>query len=284
MPRTNPRHPDPTRRRWRQRWLAALLCGWALSACAGGSGSSGFDAVTAENRAIDQALASQGCETNDGLTICASGAATPTPSGTPTLPPATATAMSTATSSRPPTPLASPTTTQSLPSLTATPSPTGSPVPPSPTRTTTPSPTATATGTTRVADTPTPTATPIPAQPSVDIDIGANDTLPCVESGPRQPCIVTLTFAPRGAPAAAAYRVAVRTRHPDRAWTIVPVTGNSASIPVDPTATDTRYQVAILLFVQDPGFVPDQVELLSDTGADFAFVTPLLTAEQIGIP
>jgi hypothetical protein len=281
MHRTSSRRPDPTPRARHWRWLVlvALCCGWALSACAGGSGSSGFDAVTAENKAIDRALESQACEVNDGLTICASGAGTPLPSDTPTPPPPSATPT--------PSAVATATATQSSPAVTATASPTGSPAFRSPTPTSSlppPSATPTATGTTRRSDSPTPTATPIPAQPSVDINIGTADTLPCQQAGPQQPCVFTLTFVPRGAPAAAAYRAAVRTRNPNRAWMIVPVSNNSAAIAVDPAATGTQYQIAVLLFLHEPGFVPDEVELLADTGADFAFVTPPLTAEQIGVP
>ena len=69
----------------------------------------------------------------------------------------------------------------------------------------------------------------------------------------------------------------MRSRNPNSAWSILPVTDNSASIAVDPTPASRRYQIAVLLFAQDPGFVPDRVDLLGDTGADFAFVTPLLT-------
>jgi hypothetical protein len=58
--------------------LAALLCAVLLAACAGGSGSSGFDlALKKENEAIDRALATSGCETNAGLTICASSGSAP---------------------------------------------------------------------------------------------------------------------------------------------------------------------------------------------------------------
>jgi hypothetical protein len=59
----------------------------------------------------------------------------------------------------------------------------------------------------------------------------------------------------------------------------LPATDNSASIAVNPTPAGRRYQIAVLLFLRDPGFVPDRVNLLADTGADFAFVTPLLTPE-----
>ena len=80
-------------------------------------------------------------------------------------------------------------------------------------------------------------------------------------------------------PPGAAYRVAVRTRNPDGPWLIVPVADASAAIAVDPSRSGRDYQIAVLVFLQEPGFVPEQVELLADTGADLAFVTPVLSAE-----
>ena len=71
MNRSSSRRTDTTRR-IRPLWLGllALLCGWAFMACAGGSGSSGFDlALKAENDAIDRALGADDCQVNDGLTI-----------------------------------------------------------------------------------------------------------------------------------------------------------------------------------------------------------------------
>ncbi len=50
--------------------LTWLLLGLALTACAGGSGSSGFDASPTENAAIQQALDQQRCVERQGLTIC----------------------------------------------------------------------------------------------------------------------------------------------------------------------------------------------------------------------
>src|SRR5215510_5740403 len=99
-------------------WLAALACAVLLAACAGGSGSSGFDAaLKAENDAIDRAIESETCEVENGLTICASNTApppsptathlpqTPTPlaaSPTATLPVPTQTTASEASPSAPP--------------------------------------------------------------------------------------------------------------------------------------------------------------------------------------
>jgi len=227
-----------------------LACGALLAACAGGSGSSGFD-VAAENAAINRALQSQGCEVIQGLTICASGSPTPTPASTAT--------------STPGIPAFTPTAT-GTPASAATPTTTTTPHFASPTPSTTlplPNPT------------PTPTATPVPSQPSVDIDVGPNDTLPCRRVAPGAPCITVVTFHPIGAPADAAYRVAVRTIAPSSTWTIQTAVDNSAAVEVD--TSGPTYQIAVLLFLSDPGTLPKRVSLLSDTGADFAFVTPVLT-------
>jgi hypothetical protein len=73
------------------------------------------------------------------------------------------------------------------------------------------------------------------------------------------------------------YWVAVRTRDPDSAWLLIPATDNSAAIAVNPAPSARRYQIAVLLFEGDPGPLPSRVVVLADTGADFAFVTALLT-------
>jgi hypothetical protein len=240
-----------TRRRVSSPLACALVlaCALLLAACSGGSGSSGFDAA-AENAAIARALQSQGCQTIEGLTICASGSATPTPLSTPTGTPA---AHFTLTPSPSATPggVLTPTTTPHF----ASPSPTTTLVLPNPTTT--------------------PTATPVPSQPSVVIDVGPNNTLPCRRTLPGAPCVAVVTFHPIGAPADAAYRVAVRTVSQPNTWTVVPVTDNSAAVEVNPSSP--AYQLAVLLFLSEPGPIPVHITLLSQSGADFAFVTPALT-------
>jgi len=220
--------------------LLAALCCVALAAC-GGSGSSGFDAIAAENAAIDRALSDDGCEIEGGLTICAAqGIPTPPtapPSASPTLSPAAP-----ATPTRTPEALPSASATRTAPGLTRTPTPS-----------------------------PTPTATLVPAQPGVDIDVDAGDITSCAQVDPSQPCVLRLTFAPIDAPPDAVYRAAARTRDPDSAWAVLPVSGNDAVIPVPADAS--VMQVAVLLFLAPPGFVADEVMLLADSGADFAFVT-----------
>jgi hypothetical protein len=255
MHRTVTRRSDPTPRRCRGRWvwLVALWCALAAAACAGGSGSSGFDPLLRENRAIEEALETMGCEMSDGLTICPSGAETATPEP----------------------PFDSPTQT---PNPTGTPEPdrTGTATPTS----ATPRPTLTPTMGATTA-TPTPTGTAGQLQPGVDTNIGRDDTIPCELSSADAPCFFVFTFQPAGLPSAAAYSVAVRTRNPDGDWLVLPVVDNSAVIEIDTSASGPDYQIAVLVFTEEPPFVPETVVLLADTGADYAFVTPVLAPEVL---
>ncbi len=265
------------RPRARSLWLVALCC--ALAACAGGSGSSGFDALLAENTAIQKALDTDGCEVNEGLTICASGGAPP-PISTPTSQPEpTFTATPTRTGTRAPTASPTPTTSLPRPSFTATLAPTGSVEPTNRrTRTTTPEPPPSTPTTTPAMSTftPTPTATPIPVGPSVDTNVAATE-ITCQSSGSDDGCIFLFRFQPEGFPSDAAYRVALRTRNPDGPWLVMPAVDNSAPIEVDDRS---QFQIAVLVFLPEPPSVPESVSLLADTGADFAFVTPVLTAQS----
>ena len=89
-------------------WLLSVL---VLAACAGGSGSSGFDnSPSAENAAISQALDQQRCVQRPALIICPADQETPSPLPTPTAPGA-------ATG----TPVASPTPTVHEPTVTPQP-------------------------------------------------------------------------------------------------------------------------------------------------------------------
>ena len=231
-------------------WLAAALLALLLAGC-GGSGSSGFDAVAAENDAIDQALDNTSCVTEGGLTICASGEVE-TPPTPPTAEPSfTATPQAVGS--------ATPTGTQLAE---RTPTPTGTPFFATPTTTRAPgTPTAS----------PTRTATLAPAQPSVDIQPDPTDIANCASTADSQSCTLRIVFVPVSAPAGAAYRAAVRQRNPDSNWRVMPVEGNVVEISIPPEVSVV--QTAILLFEREPGPVPNQVEVLADTGADFAFVT-----------
>lgn len=247
MQRTISHRPAPPslRRRSPLGCFLALICAALLSACAGGSGSSGFELARAENRAIERALASDGCEVNDGLTICASDSALPT---------TTATARVEMT--RTPTPTG--------------PAPTGSAIPTGSPSTRTP------TATRHASRTPTPT--PIPPQPAVDINLAPGEAIPCQQDGPAGACSFVLSYDTRGVPDDAAYRVALRPRNPDGRWRILPATDGGAVVAV-PSASP-QYQIAVLVFLDAPTFVPDEVELLAESGADLAFVTPVLSVES----
>ncbi|MBX3027824.1 hypothetical protein KF840_23260 [bacterium] len=242
--------PRPTFRRIAGAWFLAAWGAAVLGGCAGGSGSSGFDIVAAENRAIDNAIGSGGCVVERGLTICASEAvATPAPSATPTH--------------------------TALPSRTGTPGPVQSETATPPLRTATPTgtslalPSATRTGT-AIGASPTATATRGVSQPSVDIQPEAGDVANCAGSADSQSCVVRFVFVSAAAPADAAYRAAVRARSPDSAWRVLPVEGNAVEVQVP--AGVRVIQTAILLYDRDPGPVPSEIQALSESGADFAFV------------
>lgn len=246
----------PTAWRMACAWALAALCAALLTGCAGGSGSSGFDIVAAENGAIDNAIGSGGCVVERGLTICAAAeGATPPPSPTPThtlLPSPTGT----------PAPIRS----ESATPLQRTATPTGTPFS---------LPSATRTGT-RIAGSP--TATRGPSQPSVDIQVDGTDVATCAASADSQPCAVRVMFVPVEAPAGAAYRFAVRARNPDTAWRVRVADGAVIEIVVPPGVT--AIQTAILLYERDPGPVPPEIQVLSDSGADFAFVAAPLVVRS----
>lgn len=258
------RPPTSMRHRCRPMWarLAAVSCAVLLAACSGGSGSSGFD-VSAENTAIDTALATQDCTVNDGLTICPSGAEVPTSSPSPSatvtmpVPQVTATAQNPPTStSTPPRPM----TASATPTFHLTETPTRTPTSP---------------------PTLTPTTTPIPS-PQVITNLGSSTVVPCVASSPTAPCLFEFMFQPQGFAASTTFAVAFRTRNPDSDWQIVTPTatptGFSAIVPVDPGA---QYQFAVLVFVGGDGRTAPSVDALGQTDATFAFVTPGLTTEEV---
>jgi len=295
----NPHAASSSHRRLALAWVL-VLCG-LVAGCAGGSGSSGFD-VAAENRAIDHALATDTCTVVDGLTICASSSA-PSPTATtivvePTFTPTasiepSATRTTTAMIQRSRTPTSTPSAPTATATSTGTPdgstaTPTGTPESITATPTGTPelstaTPTfaqATATGTPgrgTKTPTPTPTATPRPTTPSVDIDIPADGILPCQPHDDGR-CDLILSYQVSGAPDDAGYRVALRTRNPDGDWSVFPASQAEAALSVQ--STSAQYQIAVLVFVPAPSFVPDDVERLGDTGANYAFVTPVVRIES----
>jgi hypothetical protein len=188
----------------RYQWLIWMLPGLLLAACAGGSGSSGFDIVSgSENAAIQRALAEHRCITRQGLTICPAN------------------------------------------------------------------------------ETPLPTSTP---QPGVDTGTLDPNGTTCVEA-PSNTCSFALPFAPQGLPVSAIFRAAVREDAGGR-WRIgeaLPSSGTPSAPTFDapvtvaapPTGQGTAtVQIAILAFLAPAASVPDTVDQLADSGADFAFVTP----------
>lgn len=240
----------------RRSFSVLFVLGFMLSACAGGSGSSGFDNFpNSENAAIQAALDEQRCVEFQGLSICPAD----TNQGTQPSP--------------------SPTT-----------APTGTPTSaanPSPARTATPLLTPRATAT------PTPTSETHPPHKPV-VDTGIHDgTIPCAPADSGDGCILVLPFAPDGFPGGTVFRLAVRTVDPPSVWTIgsdVTPTGSpsapafDASVAVN-TATQqpagsVRVQLAVLAFLTPPASVPTTVEVLGSSGADYAFVTGDLSLQS----
>lgn len=242
----------------------AIACALIAAACVGGSGSSGFDLRAVEDRAIDRALDTSQCQPADGLDICVAGGSdslpatptvTPTPSSTPT--PGTPTPTMVV-------PGASPTPTPSLP-IDGLPS-----------------------------FTPTPTALPEP--PNVGTNLAPGNELPCEGGGPIQAdgtCSFDFQFVPDNVGPTATYRVALRTLDPPSDWTILPapsvvgpdgVPGYEQPIEIADAAGNPRtYQIAVLVFLEPPGPLPETVERLGESGAHYAFVTAGLSAEAVTI-
>lgn len=135
-------------------------------------------------------------------------------------------------------------------------------------------PGATPTLTPPVVASPTPTVTTAPAPPVVDVALDPTDVAACAAADQEAPCTLRLTVVPTAVSAGAAYRAAVRQRHPDGAWRVMPVTDQQVAITVAPEVT--TLQAAVLVYESDPGPVPEELRVLSDSGADFAFVTPPL--------
>lgn len=241
-------------------WLSACVLAWTLTGCLGGSGSSGFDIT--ENVAIEDVLDTRECKEFEGLMICPADTA-PTPDRSASATP-------------------SPTPTKT-PGINATPSvtaPIHSPGPETMTPTREPS-----------AE-----PTPPPAPPMmVDTNVPAKETVACVptETGA---CSFDFLFFVDGFPPDAVFRTAVRDRD-DAPWKILPATGvvdhepNGSSykspIEVDPGAIAPgeapNLQLAVLVFLTDPGPLPATVELLGDTHADFAYVLPSVPVSTVGV-
>jgi len=255
----------------------ALAASVTLAACAGGSGSSGFDiSPSREDRAIEVALEEQRCVDLEGFRICpAETTATERPVESPTATP---------------TPTVMPT------------SPAGETASPSPTRNAleTPSPTVPANTETPPAPSPTPTPSPtrtIVAAPGVDLTLNQSGAVDCADVGQDGICHLQILFAPFGFSPDTQFRVAVReldraTLEPIGDWLIgeAPVLVSTSGTPVfaaglsavpasEAAAGKALVQFAVLVFLHPPATIPETIELLGESGADSAFVTAEITIE-----
>ncbi len=244
-----------------------LLCS-LFTACAGGSGSSGFDQI--ENAVIQRVVEGRECEDLNGLTICPVDTLqpqVPTPSPQP------------ATPTRTPSPDGSPIPTPPAPSS-ATPDKSVNP-------TMTPTEAVVQTSTQTVS--PSPTATMLPGvllAPTFGQLGDARVCQPIVDTGS---CQLSFDFIASGFPFDTTYLVAAREVGLELPWTIVraeeilrdgKLQFQRAVIPFDLAATGDAalvdgVQLVVLTFMNNRGPVPSQVDQLADTAPDSAFaVTP----------
>jgi hypothetical protein len=123
--------------------------------------------------------------------------------------------------------------------------------------------------------------------PDIRIDTGLTDgsSLPCIPDEGGAACRFTLPFAASGFAPTVQFRVAVRLAD-GRAWMIGPdlVPLGSPAMPSFDAPVDVQAgpavptqslaaQVAVLVFLTPRSEVPDQVEELAESGADYAFVS-----------
>jgi hypothetical protein len=258
------RFPDTARR-----LAIVLLTALSAGGCAGGSGSSGF--IT--EAAVIQSVLDEGrCMDLDGLQICPAGAAqidpteipvSPAPSATPTIDPA------------------------DIPS----PMPTDTPgVEGTPALMESPTPTSTATPT----STTTPTETTIPGM-GVDLVMAPTIFENCDSFAIDGVCLV-LQLVTRGFDHNARFYLAVRSVGSDEAWDIVaPIAAGDglgspaldAAVPIHfggpaNSGDASALQIVVLAFFNDPGFVPERIDRLADSGADLAFaVAPIAVGSAL---
>ncbi len=256
--------------------ILVVCAGLLAIGCAGGSGSSGFN--VSESLVLERVTRDGECEEFEGLTICPADSApihAPSPSFTPTTSPTdgftTPSPGVTATVPQPP-PTSTPTAT-----VDGTQGPT--------------EPTGTATSTATPEPSSTPTATAMPSLAVLTTFFGMEDTLSCQATDSPGSCAVTFEFTPTGFSGETAFRIASRRAGAEGPWDIQAPTpiaqpanifNYRVEIQVDrnqPTSDAggiDLLQVVVLAFDSEPGPVPDRVDTLSATGADFAFVVPSL--------
>ena len=240
-------------------WLA-VLCLTALVGCAGGSGSSGFDAI--ENAAIDQALDEQRCVDSGGLVICPAETAVGMPTAAP--PTATPSPTATPTTAAPATdtpPIATPATEvarTATPTLLATPTPT----------------------VTRAAPA---TFTATPAGVRIDVGLDTAGPVDCMVVDGS--CEFSFAFTAVGFPPGTSFLVAARPASPENQWEIsVPVPAADEAgdpsfdvliaVPTAGAGETILVQVSVLAQSGPIDSVPASVDSLGETTAEFAFVTP----------
>jgi hypothetical protein len=127
----------------------------------------------------------------------------------------------------------------------------------------------------------------------VDTSFDGTQGSVCIPTDTPAVCILPFTFVPQGFSVDTHYQVAVRST-PDEAWELFDALQISfdtltsifqADIPIDTRAqepiTSVVIQTAVLVFVDQPPLLPasELIELLAESGADFAFVSPLETIQ-----
>ncbi|MDX2167505.1 MAG: hypothetical protein SF182_10595 [Deltaproteobacteria bacterium] len=137
---------------------------------------------------------------------------------------------------------------------------------------------------------PTPTATAIPAQ-RVDTGLANGTSITCTRARPGDPCRLTFTFQALGF-GGQAFRVAAQLRPPGTAWEVAPPPRrdfvsdppryeSTLNLPVPVDARQQQVRFAVLVFASPQTPVPDRLMVLSESAAEFAFVTPDLALEVI---
>jgi hypothetical protein len=126
--------------------------------------------------------------------------------------------------------------------------------------------------------------------------VSPTNQVPCTLIDDGSICILQVPFAPQGFPQSAVFRVAARTDSSGQ-WMISaePISHGSVDMPnfegtvqltgIGAVSTaNVSVQLAVLVFLHPPGMLPAEVDKLTDTEADDAFVTAELTLEPVTSP
>jgi hypothetical protein len=248
-------------RAWRFPWISALALATCVTAiaCAGGSGSSGFDIT--ENAAMTMALDEQRCVDFKGLQVCP--AFTATTERTPGAPTATPTPS--------PTPATSPTNAG-----TSTPPPSASP---------TATPSATPSNERGIG-------LILNRDGMVDCTVTEYD-----ETCHLRVAFWAEGFPASAAFRVVIRELNPDTHEPEGPWTIgnTPVPSGGPQMPsfdasvdaipaADVTSGTTSVQLAVLVFLEPPEMILGETAVLADTGADYAFITTDIVIEEAPFP